>query len=62
MATENPSRDTELLGISGELRGEDSYRNKNVAGISLQMFVELGNQIISSRECVSVEKRGQKTK
>lgn len=51
-STENPGRDTELLDISGELRGENNYRNKNVAGISLQTFVKLGNQLISSRECV----------
>lgn len=56
-STENPGRDTELLDISGELRGEDNYRNKNVAGISLQTFVKLGNQLISSRECVYVEER-----
>lgn len=57
MSTENPGRDTELVDISGELRGEDNYRNKNVAGISLQTFVKLGNQILSFRECVYVEKR-----
>lgn len=56
-STENPGRDTELLDISGELRGEDNYRNKNVAGISLQTFVKLGNQLISSRDCVYVEER-----
>lgn len=61
MSTENPGRDTELVDISGELRGEDNYRNKNVAGIGLQTFVKLGNQIISSRECVYVEERGQRT-
>lgn len=35
MPTENPNRDTDLFDISGELRGEDNYRNKNVGSISI---------------------------
>lgn len=60
MFIENPSRDTDLLDASGELRGENNYRNKNVAGTSIQRFVKLWNQIRSPR--MFVWKREQRTK